>query len=774
MRTHLSKTIIQIVILILLILTVFWPSFDHFHRHDQWDYLLDTFDKHRFNDIFSSTYSYNRTRLVAPGDIDLYRPVLFLLLGLQKSLFGVEHYAFWQGTSLLLHCLTACFLFLLLQRLLRLCYELDKNSVNKNHRQKTLRLLHFYPFFCSLFFAISPAIQELVIWTHLGGYILFTTLFVGFLYCLCSVFLIERERYYSLDLYIAWFLLLVMSFLYELGQIIAAIAGFTIFFFLRNCERKYSYRASFFSAIPFFAIPLIYQISNRIDLILHLGQYNPESREGFLIHATHPNTIHHTIRWINFTIIQPLIPSTLHGLFHGNRLEIQESISNLVPPSNWIEFLCSPIFIVGLGCWIFLTFNALRKVLITTDKPFWKTPSFYIVTIIFLTFSAYSSVILLGRLNARPGPHMLTTNSYYPYFAFLLFIIFSFLLWLIAYRQNTIKETKWIDINLSLVLIFTLLIGSIYNGFSTYNNNLTIQEALKESTTIVKQINSFINKHGSEDDFDLAFDNYRNESPVLESYRVPLTSMLYNQYEDVNDPKYVVVFEKNGKLDFYPQKDYREKFLVFDKQLFPNLVRPDSFHYYFYYQYRGWNIVLLRSSDRVYGIPQGEGPFSIERFEQGEYSRFLIEDSVKEIIKIIDDRIDESNSNVKLVSESYRGFKLIRFNNHFYGIPEEEGPLSLEKLQEGDYDDRILLEDSIGAILRRIDNRSDESNDIGMVKLALEGYKGFNIIQADGRFYAILQSEGAFSLERIQKKDYSLFFIGNSIEEVKKAIEERK
>jgi hypothetical protein len=55
--------------------------------------------------------------------------------------------------------------------------------------------------------------------------------------------------------------------------------------------------------------------------------------------------------------------------------------------------------------------------------------------------------------------------------------------------------------------------------------------------------------------------------------------------------------------------------------------------------------------------------------------------------------------------------------------------------------------------------------------LLVEGHRGFNIIGYQNRIYAILQSDGAFSIDRINNNSYSRSVIGSSVAEVKQAID---
>src|SRR4051794_7386531 len=71
-----------------LIAYAYAPSLRHAPRADQWCLLVDTRHHHNFTDLLRHCYSYNRTRGTCPGDTDLFRPILFGLLALEKWLFG--------------------------------------------------------------------------------------------------------------------------------------------------------------------------------------------------------------------------------------------------------------------------------------------------------------------------------------------------------------------------------------------------------------------------------------------------------------------------------------------------------------------------------------------------------------------------------------------------------------------------------------------------------------------------------------------------------------
>ncbi|MBP0021231.1 MAG: hypothetical protein J7647_27215 [Cyanobacteria bacterium SBLK] len=129
---------------------------------------------------------------------------------------------------------------------------------------------------------------------------------------------------------------------------------------------------------------------------------------------------------------------------------------------------------------------------------------------------------------------------------------------------------------------------------------------------------------------------------------------------------------------------------------------------------------------------------------------------------------------IELVVDGYKAFNIIKANDLFYGLARIEGAFELEKVQKGEYDHLIIgnsIEEVKAGIDEKVKTMNNDERERNQIRLVIEGYKKFNIIEMNGRFYAILQAEGTFSLDRIEKQDYSLFFIGDSIEEVQAAID---
>jgi hypothetical protein len=62
--------------------------------------------------------------------------------------------------------------------------------------------------------------------------------------------------------------------------------------------------------------------------------------------------------------------------------------------------------------------------------------------------------------------------------------------------------------------------------------------------------------------------------------------------------------------------------------------------------------------------------------------------------------------------------------------------------------------------------------DSGPVKLVVEGYKNFNIIEHNGKYYAVHQNEGVFEMVKVARKEYKKIFIADSVQAVENLIDE--
>src|SRR5438552_2910322 len=151
----------------------YWPALDHVPRADQWAYLIDTLDCRSLGELWTRSYSYNRVRVVGPGDADLFRPILFALLVAEEWLFG-NNFMPSQLIGLTLHTLIVVMLFALLRRIA----AVDPNA------KPCHGCFSLLPHALTVFFALNFGGMELVVWAHLHGYLLFLVFVLGALLCL--------------------------------------------------------------------------------------------------------------------------------------------------------------------------------------------------------------------------------------------------------------------------------------------------------------------------------------------------------------------------------------------------------------------------------------------------------------------------------------------------------------------------------------------------------------------------------------------------------------
>jgi hypothetical protein len=134
----------------------------------------------------------------------------------------------------------------------------------------------------------------------------------------------------------------------------------------------------------------------------------------------------------------------------------------------------------------------------------------------------------------------------------------------------------------------------------------------------------------------------------------------------------------------------------------------------------------------------------------------------------------DPNIRWSFVEEGYQGFNLFKYGDRYLALAQALGPIDLHWLNTRvvkDYQNRgaLIVGKSTEELKRLIDELpSDGSPRSSSGPILLEeGYRGFNLIMYDRTIYAIPQAEGAFEIERIKTDQYSRWFSGKSLDEVK-------
>lgn len=141
----------------------------------------------------------------------------------------------------------------------------------------------------------------------------------------------------------------------------------------------------------------------------------------------------------------------------------------------------------------------------------------------------------------------------------------------------------------------------------------------------------------------------------------------------------------------------------------------------------------------------------------------------------------DGGHDVELMRQGMHGFNVIRYARRYYAIPQGEGAFEPEKVKARAYSscfsgasvDEVLQQLRAAASRRRppkptppVPAEKREPH----VELVVEGLQGFNIVCVGATFYAILQQEGAFRIDKAASRGYRCSFSGESVEEVQKAV----
>ena len=180
--------------------------------------------------------------------------------------------------------------------------------------------------------------------------------------------------------------------------------------------------------------------------------------------------------------------------------------------------------------------------------------------------------------------------------------------------------------------------------------------------------------------------------------------------------------------------------------------------------YRGFNIVANKGT--LYGILQSDGAFDYNRLINGPYTSRFKGRTPDEVKTAIDDYVGPE------LVEEHKGFLVIYSGQNVYGIPRPDGSLQDMRFYVAHSSDYfpVYTGKTIKEVTSAIDNNPYIGADSASLLLIEEGYKGFNIVANKGTLYAILQSDGAFSYNRLINGPYTYRFKGKTLDEVKSTI----
>ena len=122
-----NMNFISLIVLAAINLIVFYPSFYNCAKADHIVYLVETAEMESLPELIGYSYSYCRTRVLLSGDRVLFRPIFYIVLSIEKWLWGYN-FIYWQLTGFFLHLIIM--LALLAHR--RFVLRLSSMTVNNN------------------------------------------------------------------------------------------------------------------------------------------------------------------------------------------------------------------------------------------------------------------------------------------------------------------------------------------------------------------------------------------------------------------------------------------------------------------------------------------------------------------------------------------------------------------------------------------------------------------------------------------------------------------
>jgi hypothetical protein len=577
-------------LLFLIIFLTYRPALEQPPRQDQWAYLLDTVHEDRLLPLLTQTYSYNRTRVVGAGDYPLFRPVLFAILSVEKALFGQRH-TLSQGVGITLHC-AVVWVFL------RILLQLHRSFPTEQVLVERLRLALAYAL--PLFFAVNLIGSEMVSWAHIHGYALYVLLIIsGWWVLLDDVNGVAQSRGWWWRHLGVFGLTLLAAFTYETGAAYAVCLG-GILALAYACRGQLSRALVAFGL--FAAILPLFLTVDWLDRWYHPNLRHDISHATVWEQARWQPTSEHARRYLLFTLGLPFFPSCPHWSFN-DRLYIPEPGAELrayqhLKPAVVLSYA---VVLGGVG----LAVVQLGRMLV--DRKGISGSLFLLLPVSLILLNM--TIIVLGRMNLRPGPTALARQSYYAYPTFLSFLVVLYYLWV----RLPPFSARVSSITLSVVLA-GLGVLLVVSATRVHSMNDKIRSDYRDLHQQITFLNKMIDRHHQEPGFAFAFD------PDLlyilpQYYGMPGLEILFAKSIDYEHPTYIVALEDN-RWSVQSVADYERLHGGPRYREVATLVQPGD-------------IMVYRYQQRFYGLRWQEGRL---RTDRTDYARLLEGDSADEIL----------------------------------------------------------------------------------------------------------------------------------------------
>jgi hypothetical protein len=442
-------------------------------------------------------YDYAATRRFWKGDDALFRPALFAWLAVGNSLFSYHHVQ-WNTASLALHVLVALCLFQLLV---------------------TIRPSPFALPVAVLFAVLKPPL-ELVLWNHLGGYLLACACLATGLAAFVSLTDPKDGRSPSAALARFAVAFTASGFFHEALVLISVVAAGLVVLADRRRGTPVSVGRSLALCAPvlLFAAAYVFHVL-RVERFAYVDR--PD--------------VHGILDAAN---LLSLLPRSAAALAHWTGEVALPSALTFVPAAfarlvkRFVFSWSSPLHVVNVGLCVVAVVVAVRSVSRAHVRH--MAP---LVTLLPIALLVYAGVICLGR----PEREVLDTAYYlYPFSLLVIVLLYS----LVDFGRVT---------GVTAALAGIVLAGFIaLHGVQSVEATRGIGRANRDASAFLVQLSGFVDAHAAEADFSFRVGDHPPswdpEVPLREGYpddpravvRVKhVTEILFARYYTQDRPKYV-------------------------------------------------------------------------------------------------------------------------------------------------------------------------------------------------------------------------------------------
>jgi hypothetical protein len=195
--------------------------------------------------------------------------------------------------------------------------------------------------------------------------------------------------------------------------------------------------------------------------------------------------------------------------------------------------------------------------------------------------------------------------------------------------------------------------------------------------------------------------------------------------------------------------------------------------------YFGYNI--LDWNERYFAVPQSAGAIDEMGFLNRVYPGLLVADSLDAIRTKIDTEEKKGIAagtncfNLSMVEEGYRGYNVLTCSHRLYAVPQSAGAVDSVGLAEKRYPGLVFADDiaAVHAAIDRLREKQavDSSSAATSLLMVQQGYRGYNILAANHRFFGVPESAGPVDEAGLKRNQYAGVLVADDIDTVRLRID---